>query len=191
MSVCITIRTEKKITSEDMFKEIEKAGVQISCASNVFPFLKFGKHKCALRGIEVTEEENGYDISVCTFASDDDYRLFILTIDVILKMTQGHAFLDNEYEIKNPLSIYNEKWIQTQKEQSFRRIKALTHYFGEESSINGLYHRIHIGTKVLNSFDIYYYSDYSEEKMNAIQDYLIAKQWNKVNIKDNQTNTPC
>lgn len=191
MSVCVTIRTKKRITPEDVFEEIEKAGIKLSYASNTFPFLKFGKYMASLRGVEITEEDNGYDISVFTFASDDDYKLFVLTIDIVLKITQGRAFLDNEFEIKNPSSIYNEKWIQTQKEQSFSRIITFTHYFGEDSTINGLYNKIHIGTKVLNSFDIYYYSDYSEEKMNAIQNYLIAKQWNNVNIKEHKTNTPC
>ena len=72
MSVCVNFRTKKQFEPKMLFEELVKRGKRIIITSDKFPCLKLGTHQEALRGIEINQEENGYEIRVCSFANRVD-----------------------------------------------------------------------------------------------------------------------
>ena len=61
MSVCVTIRTKKELEPKQIFDALVKRGEAIMVTSDSFPCLKLGRMQQALRGIEINQEDNGYE----------------------------------------------------------------------------------------------------------------------------------
>lgn len=96
MSVCVTIRT-KNILKPDVYLDyLTDQGMDIVVTSEEYPTVRFGIHQEALRGIEVNKEENGLEVRVCSFASKADYKLFVKTVDALMKLTGDKAYLEDE-----------------------------------------------------------------------------------------------
>lgn len=76
MSVCVNVRTNKDIEPNDFLMYLVNKGEQIIVTCDEFPSVKFGNHHKAIRGIEVNQEDNGYEVRVCSFSSVADYELF-------------------------------------------------------------------------------------------------------------------
>ena len=65
MSVCVTIRTEKKLRPNVYLKHLAENGEHIVVTSDEYPSVKFGTHQKAIRGIEVIRKIMGLK---CVFA---------------------------------------------------------------------------------------------------------------------------
>ena len=111
MSVCVTIRTKKSLQPDEFLKYLADEGEKIVVTSKEFPSVKFGTHLQAIRGIEVNEEENGYEVRVCSFSSTADYQLFAKTILALMKLTGGESYEedDDESKVDNPLEQFGDK----------------------------------------------------------------------------------
>ena len=105
MSVSVTIRTKKKLYPDDFLKHLADKGEKIVVTSKEFPSVKFGVLYEALRGIEVNQDDYGYEVRVCSFSSTADYQLFAKTIAAVMELTGGEAFEedDDESKVDNPL----------------------------------------------------------------------------------------
>ena len=127
MSITVRIRTEKHPAPKDVFEAFVKNGESIIVTSPDYPCVKFGNPNTALRGIELNEEDNGIEVRVCSFASADDYRLFAKAIDVLMKITGGKAYYDDddEDEITDPFKRFDESWVYSERESSFNVYRIL------------------------------------------------------------------
>lgn len=179
MSVCVTIRTNKTIEPDEIFKTLAANGEKIVVTSNKYPSLKFGNYMTALRGIEVNQEEDGLEVRVCSFASVDDYRLFAKTIVVLHKLTGGKAYEDDDDEcvVENPLETYNEEWIEEQREASFMIDKTISSKMGHHFQMNGLFASFSVGPQMFERFEIDLDGKYNKEDMDNLQGYLTNIQW--------------
>lgn len=178
MSVSVTFQTSKKIEADQIFKELADRGEKIAIISKEFPFLKIGIYLEALRGVEINQKENGYEIRVCSFANRSDLRLFIKIIDTMMGLTGGKALYQNdeEHEIVKPNIDLDEKWIKRQLEESLSINSILVKYFGKPIVMDGILFHFCFGPFLAKSFDLDL-SNPSIDKMEELQDYLKDLQW--------------
>lgn len=103
MSYCANIRTLTKIEPQSLFKALANAGEQIVVTSSEFPCLHFGTFKYALRGVEVNQEEDGYEVRAFSMSSMADYQLFPKVVCAIQELTGGDVYdEDSDKPLKYP-----------------------------------------------------------------------------------------
>lgn len=178
MSVCVRVRTEKKITPKEIFDNLVKRGEEIMVTSQEFPCLKLGTHLLALRGIEVNEQENGYEIRVCSFANEADLLLFGVAVSVISEMVGAKAlYEDDENEvIDDPKDYFGKEWIEQQQNSCIRVNCALIRHYGKPIIMDGLFFPFCFGPIMASSFKV----DLANpriENLQEIQKYLSGVQW--------------
>ena len=189
MSVSVTIRTKKALQPDDILKSLAEKGEKNVVTSMDFPSVKFGTHLEAIRGIEVNQEDNGYEVRVCSFSSTADYQLFARTIAAMMELTGGEAFEidDDECKVENPLEQYDAKWIQQQHETSLSVTKAFVKNYGSPVVFWGLFCHFCVGPKLLEGFNISLTEKYKKGKMKQLQNYLRSVQWHFANLKGTST----
>lgn len=178
MSVCINFRTSKKFEPKTIFDELVKRGKRIMITSEEFPCLKLGTYQEALRGIEINQVENGYEIRVCSFANRSDLQLYAAVVEMMESLTgEKPLYEDDEEEvITNPKEYLGEDWISKHLEQSLRMNCVLIKYYGKPIIMDGLFFPFCFGPMMANDFDINLSDPFSED-INDVQDYLAGLQW--------------
>jgi len=179
MSVCVTIRTRNRPAPEDVFKALADTGEQLVVTSSEYPCARAGNSGTALRGIELNEDENGVEVRVCFGGSPDDYRLFGKAVQTVMDISGGKAYRDDEEEeeITDPLSEFDEKWVQDQVESNFGMLKTFACKYGQEMVLYGLFADICIGPRLFDGFDIDVETASFSEEMERLQNYLVNLQW--------------
>ena len=185
MSVCVTIRTTKELSPKQILKQLADHGEKIMLTSEDFPTVKFGTMEEALRGIEINKEDNGYEVRVCAFANKADYRLFSITIDTIMQMSDGRAFLedDDDSEVLDPLKSFGETWGYEQMDNSAQTLGAMIRHSGTPVVLFGLFSPYCFGPRIAEEFEL----DLSKPSWYAILDlldYFTVMQWKTSQIKD-------
>lgn len=189
MSVCVTIRTKKTIEPTSIFDRLVEKGEKIIITCPDFPSVKFGNHLKAIRGIEVNQEENGYEVRICAYASVEDYELFVKTVVALTELTDSKAYYDDEDDepIENPWETFDSEWIEKERESSFMVTRALTNHSGHPVVLYGMFCKICIGAKLYYGFDIPLTGEYDKEYMDLLQKHLCSVQWHFANFKDTST----
>ena len=178
MSVCINIRTAKQLEPKQIFDELVHRGQRIVVTSPEFPCVKMGTAQEALRGIEINQEENGYEVRICSFANHSDLLLYAVVVDAMMSLSSGKAFYedDDEQEITNPKEHLNEEWINEQLESSLNINTTLVKHFGKPVIMDGLFLSICLGPHLFKAFDIDLLNPH-HDKLKSLQDYLVTLQW--------------
>lgn len=188
MSVCINFQTAKHLEPKEIFESLAKHGEKIVVTSGEYPSLKLGTHIESLRGIEINQEEDGFEVRVCSFANRADLQLYGVAINVMKTLTGSKALYDNddEYEITNPKEYLSEDWINEQLDSSCKINCALVKHFGKPIIMDGLFMPICFGPIMAKSFDLDL-SNPSMENFLSIQDYLSSLQWHFSDKEDTST----
>lgn len=187
MSVCVNIRTKKTLTPENILKALADKGEQIFVSNMEFPTITFGTMEKAIRGVEVTQEETGFEVRICSFASFADYDLFRKTIATLMELTDGKAFYedDDDDQIESPIERFNDEWIELERESTFNVSRAMIRYSGCPIVYFGLFGPFSLGAKMFFDFDIPMNMDYQKEFMYTLEEHYCNLQW----LIGNQKNT--
>ncbi|MDO4707889.1 hypothetical protein [Porphyromonas sp.] len=186
MSVCVIVRSQKDLLPDEIFDWFLDGGESIVVTSGDFPSIKLGTHLEALRGIEINQEIDGYEVRVCSYASIADYRLFGKAVRALMSLTGGRAYLENddENEITNPLQSFDDCWIQQQRESDFSVMRLMTNHSGSPMVMFGLFFKFCVGARLYQRFGIPMTGDYKRERVDELQDYLLGLQWYLANSQD-------
>lgn len=189
MSVSVVIRTTKTLTPHEVFDHLMKRGEQIVITSDEFPSAKLGTHLKALRGIEINEDPEGYEVRVCSYASVADLQLFAVTIEALVDLSGGRAYLedDDDGEISNVGEAFDEAWIENQREFSCNVVRALIKHSGNPIVMYGMFFKFCIGAEMYRIFDMPLNGSYSKKQMDKLQDYLCSIQWDFAEKEDTST----
>lgn len=186
MSVSAYIKTTYSLEPQDFFKHLADKGEKIVITSDEFPTLRLGTHCEALRGVEISKEDFGYEVRVCTFSSTADYKLFISIIDGLVEIT-GNRFYNEEDEENfvqtTAAEHYTNDWIAMQREGGFNTVKALTLNSGTPVVMNGLFAQFCVGPILLDDFS----DPNPEEELNRLEKYLVSIQWYLADKQDTST----
>lgn len=187
MSVCVTIRTKEKFKAWDLLEHLAKQGEKLIVTSEDFPYVRFGRDNLSIRGVEVIEVENGYEVRAFTLSSKDDYKLFVKTIQAVMAITGGRAYYedDDEDEIANPAERFNSKWINEQYESGFDCIRVMA-CRGSFITMGGMFMDICIGASLLLGFGINKWGA-TDHGRDAFMNYLRKIQWRCVGLTDTST----
>lgn len=184
MSVCVTIRTTKELTPNQIIDYLFDQGEKIVITSEDFPSVKIGTLEEALRGIEINKEDAGYEVRVCTFANKADHRLFALAIDAIMKLSKGKAYFedDDDAEVLDPIRAYDERWFYEQQESSANVLGIMIRNYGVPVVLYGIFSPFCIGPYIAKDFgwDLKIPEWFVIEDMH---DYFTNMQWKTDKIK--------
>lgn len=183
MSVCVYFKTEKQLEPKEIFKAVADKGEQIMVVSSEFPSLKFGRMYAALRGLEVNQEEEGFEIRICANASREDYRLYPVVIDVMNELTSIKAKNEDDEDINNPYEIFNDEWIDDQMKADRNVTCALIRSSGASITYNGMFSDFCLGFHIMNGFEVDIKNP-DESKYNGLLEYLVSVQWMLKDKKD-------
>ena len=140
MSVSVTIRTKNIVEPATILHRLSDEGEKLVVTSGEYPSVKFGNHSDAIRGIDVNNIDNGLEVRVCTCASKADYRLFAKTIDLLMSLTGGRAFVedDDDEELTDALATFTDDWMHDEQVASIDVVRALVRHRGEPVGMVGL-----------------------------------------------------
>ena len=188
MSVCVNFRTARQLEPTVIFDELVKRGKKIMVTSAEFPCLKLGTHQEALRGIEINQEENGYEIRVCSFANRSDLQLYGDVVEAMISLTGENPLYENDEEeiITNPKDYFGDKWIKSQLESSLSVMCTLIKYDGKPIIMDGIFFPFCFGPILARDFEIDLSDPYIED-INVIQDYLTGLQWKYADKENTST----
>lgn len=178
MSYCANIRTLTKIEPQSLFKALADAGEQIVVTSAEFPCLHFGSFKYALRGVEVNQEEDGYEVRAFSMSSMADYQLFPKVVCAIQELTGGDVYDEaNEKPLKDPKKRFGLKWRREQTEGSWNITCALVKNSDDPVIMNGLFAPFVIGKGLLNAYSIDLDNPTGGEDYKRLGYLLFTNQW--------------
>lgn len=186
MSVCVYFKTAKQLKAENVLKSFAERGEKIMVTSQDFPCLKIGTFQEALRGIEINQEDDGYELRVCSFTNRADLKLFIVAIELMRAITGVKALSEDEEEIANPRDVFDEDWIKDQLNSSVSVTCSLIQHFGKPIIMYGLFFPICFGPVLAKSFDIDL-SNPQEDTFESLQEYLTNLQWHFANKENTST----
>lgn len=189
MSVCVNIKTEKRIQPNEFIDELWKKGENIIVTSDEFPYLKFGILQESLRGIEVYEEDDGYEVRICSCSSVADHRLFAMAIKVLMDMTSSVAYTEDDEVVNDPYITYGDEWIEMNMESSWRSVSALVKYSGTAVVMYGMFLPFCVGPRLLSNFNISLYTPHDSEQdcYRKITKYLVLIQWGLSNAPNTES----
>ena len=178
MSVRVNFHTAKQFEPKIIFDELVKRGKSIIVTSAEFPCLKLGTHLEALRGIEINQEENGYEVRVCSFANRSDLQLYAAVVEMMMSLTGEKPLYENDEEeiISNPKEFLGDEWIRKQLDESLTVCCALIKYHGKPIIMDGLFFPFCFGPILAREFDIELADPYPGH-ITDVQDYLAELQW--------------
>ena len=178
MSYCANIRTLTKIEPQSLFKALADAGEQIVVTSSEFPCLHFGTFKYALRGVEVNQEEDGYEVRAFSMSSMADYQLFPKVVCAIQELTGGDVYdEESDKPLKDPKKRFGLKWRREQTEGSWNITCALIKNSDEPIIMNGLFAPFIIGKGLLNAYSIDLDNPTGGEDYKRLSYFLFSNQW--------------
>lgn len=187
MSVCVTIKTEKKFVPKDLFVYLAKQGERLIVTSEDFPYVRFGSDKQSIRGVEVSEDEAGYEVTAFTLSSIADYKLFAKTVQAVIAITGGRAYYEDEDEdeVDNPAEYFNSEWFFEQYKSGFDCVRALVGR-GSFMTMGGMFMDICIGPHLLYDFGINKWGC-ADDRSDALMSYVCKIQWHCAGLTNTGT----
>lgn len=178
MSYCVDIHTITKIEPLSLFNALDDAGEKIVITSSEFPCLHFGTFKYALRGIEVNQEEFGYEVRVCSMGSMADYQLFPKVVCAIQQLTGGDVYSEeSEKPLKDSKKHFGLKWRREQTDNSWNMVCALINDSSDPIVMYGLFAPFVIGKGLLNAYTIDFNNPTGGEDYKRLEHHLFSNQW--------------
>ena len=179
MSYCAHVRTITKLKPDELFKKLANQSEKIIVTSSEFPVVKFGTYKYALRGLEVSTEEDGFEVRICAMASMADYQLFPKVVVAVQELTGGVVYSeeDDEKPLKDPKKYFGLKWRRQQTEGSWRITCALVKENNEPVVFEGIFFPFVVGPKMLAAFEINLDDPTGGEDYKRLEHHLFSVQW--------------
>lgn len=174
MSYCIYFKTTKEINPDTFFDKFVKKGEFVLVVNDKFPTLRFGG-KGSLRGVEVTKEDDGYEVRLNAFSGRRDYMMFCLSVDILKEMTHADAIDENDEIIANGDSIFED--IEQDMVHIYEATKTIIRGTAQAVTMYGIFHPFVVGPRMLLEFGLHLDKKDSKEKWFELIDYLINKQW--------------
>ena len=187
MSISVKVRTRKK--------ELDYNRILHSLADEVYPLVvkfmqpeicEFYQHRISTRPIDITLEDNGYEIRITTLACREDYELFARTIDLVQKMVDGGVYYEdnNDERIEDVKAFFGSEWIEKQMENDVNMllIMILGEYVNttspndsHEVGLFGPVCQFYLGENLLKDLNVDFHTDRKEASDKIIQRFRYSQ----------------
>lgn len=191
MSINIKVRTKKKdLDYNRVLYSLADGDYQLVVKFMQPEICEFYQYRISTRLIDISLEDNGYEIRITTMACREDYELFAKTIDLVQKMVDGEVYNeDNDDErIENVKAFFGSEWIEKQMETDANIL--LIMILGEHvnlSSSNDMSNDSHevglfgpvcnfyIGKNLLKDLNVDFYTDRKEASDKIIERFRYSQ----------------
>lgn len=187
MSVNVRIRTNsKELDFVQVLKQIADEGYNPTVKFIESNFCEFYQYSISTRPIDLSIEDNGYDVRITSLACSEDYELFAKTIHIVQELTKGNVFYedDDEAPIKDIESYFGQEWIALQMKSDANIINTLV--LGEHTNDPepnkmhevGLYGPIsmfYIGENLLDRLGITIHTDWQSVSEKLIEKFRYSQ----------------
>lgn len=187
MSVNIKVRTKKR--------ELDYSKVLLSLIDEKYPLVvkfmhseicEFYQHRISTRPIDISLEDDGYEIRITTLACHEDYELFARTIDLVQQMVDGEVYDEDndDKSIKDVKAYFCSEWIEKQMESDTGVL--LTMILGEyinspssnsrhEVGLFGPVCEFYLGKNLLNDLNVDFHTDWKEASNKFIERFRYSQ----------------
>ncbi len=113
---------------EEVLKRLASSkGYDIVANSLDDDYTEFYLFNISTRTVNITKEDNGYQVRITVMASKEDFVLFKETVMVVAALSSGTAYLedDDDERIDDVDGYFSEGWIQEQMADEFTIIRTL------------------------------------------------------------------
>lgn len=179
MSYCAHIKTSHKIDPQTLFLKLEGDGEKIEIVSRRFPTLRFGTFKQALRGIEINEDEEGYEIRSFLLSSMADYQLFPKVVCAMQMLTQSCVYGEDDEQILDPKRSFGLKWRRQQEMYSWEMICTTIKCSKNPVCLFGLKHTFRLTKEVFDYYSIDLNNPLGGEQYKFLMYTLVRLQWDE------------
>ncbi len=178
MSVCVKIRTDQTVAPLSIRRSISTLhpGIEIpDCGGTTSHFYVPGK---SIRAVEVTKEENGYEVRILICSSRYDWSIFRDLISQLLYLTEGKAYLedDDEMPIDDVYKEFSDEKIEDILKNDYACTKVLSQK--EDVIIFCVNRQICMGEQ-LNKLAGIDDSTPDDVAANLLEKYLLSVQWER------------
>lgn len=187
MSINIRVRTKKKDLDYNHVLDSLADGVYQLVVKFLQPEIcEFYQHRISTRPIDISLEDNGYEIRITSLACREDYKLFAKTIDRVQKMVDGEVYYedDDDERIDNAKEFFNSEWIEKQMEIDVNVL--LTLILGEhvnftspndnhEVGLFGPICKFYIGKNLLEDLNVDFHTDRKEASDKFIERFRYSQ----------------
>lgn len=188
MSYIANIVSATRIQPKQLFQVLADMGEQIMVVSEKFPTVRLGTMKYALRGVEINENEDGYEVRAFSMSSTADYQLFPKVVCAIQKLTDGEVYdEESEKPLKNPKKRFGLKWRREQIRSSWEVTCVLVRHSDSHIIFSGMFASFTIGRNILRSFNIDIENPTGGEDYKRLEHHLFETQWGLNDLETTST----
>ena len=182
MSVNVRIRTNnRRLNFEQVVSQLATKGYRLVIKFINPEACEFYQYRLSTRPIDLSLEDNGYEVRITSLACREDYELFVKTVTIIQEQTDGNVYCeeDDDERLDNVSTFFNSEWIELQMKNDAMCINTLV--LGEhvnapspeqmcEVGLRGPVGMFYVGENLLEKLNITINTDWRE-----ISEKLIGK----------------
>lgn len=180
MSVNIRIRTNnRRLNFEQVVSQLTAKGYRLVIKFINPETCEFYQYRLSTRPIDLSLEDNGYEVRITSLACREDYELFVKTVTIIQEQTDGNVYCEDDECLDNVPTFFNSEWIELQMKSDAMCINTLV--LGEhvnapspeqmcEVGLRGPVGMFYVGENLLEKLNITINTDWRE-----ISEKLIGK----------------
>lgn len=187
MSINVKVRTKKKeLDYYHVLNSLSDEGHRLVVNYMQPELCEFYQHRISTRPIDISLEENGYEIRITTLACHEDYELFAKTIDLVQMMVDGEVYYEDDDEeiIKNAIAYFNSEWIEKQIENDTdllltmilgKHINSSSHNDNHEVGLFGPVCAFYLGRNLFEDLNIDFHTDRKEASNKLIERFRYSQ----------------
>lgn len=196
MSVCATITSRKRVVHLDeiVIKIIQKSDCYLPGKKLKYTYFEdnvrcqFYKENFSTRPIDISKEEDGWEVRITTLASEEDYELFVRAIDATQFILNGKIFSEDGEPIISPWETYGPKWREEQMRADYDIIKIFSLQKGQELKLFGPIRPFCLGRRLFSDLNITEETDWKTGHEALIERFRYSQYSRPANIRCTSTN---
>lgn len=187
MSVNVRIRTNyRSLDFEQVVRQLVAKGYGLIVKFINPEICEFYQYRLSTRPIDLSLEDNGYEVRITSLACREDYELFAKTISIVQEQSNGNVYYeddDDEY-VSDANAFFSSEWIETQMESDTTSINTLV--LGEYVNVprSGRMHEVglygpvgmfYVGKTLLKELDITINTNWHEVSEKLIEKFRYSQ----------------
>ena len=128
MSVNVRIRTNnRRLNFEQVVSQLTAKGYRLVIKFINPETCEFYQYRLSTRPIDLSLEDNGYEVRITSLACREDYELFVKTVTIIQEQTDGNVYCEDDDDecLDNVPAFLDSKWIELQMKSDAMCINTL------------------------------------------------------------------
>ena len=128
MSVNVRIRTNnRRLNFEQVVSQLATKEYRLVIKFINPEACEFYQYRLSTRPIDLSLEDNGYEVRITSLACREDYELFVKTVTIIQEQTDGNVYCeeDDDERLDNVSTFFNSEWIELQMKNDAMCINTL------------------------------------------------------------------